>query len=435
MYLSFYFCVLKSQGSLKIIENQITIFSAVSINTYGEIKEAAATTNVASAERMKEFKQFDIVSDYSDHHFASSNLSLFGKKKYCFTNANSSVLKKIMQEWKILENNLPETIYVRVYDERMDLLRAVIVGAAGTPYHDGLFFFDFAFPPNHPNSPPNAHYHAHGMRLNPNLYSSGKVCLSLLNTWISEKEAEWNPCSSTILQVLVSLQGLVLNEKPYYNVPGLSNSPNEMLSKSYNNHIFLLSCRTMLILLRKPPMSFEGFVHKHFCTRARFIVQACRAYIKGCAIVGYYQDNGSHSSSTIEDSAEFNALMEDLYPNLEIALTKNTASVIKSALTTDMKNAALGLHTTIEDSTEFKALIMEELYPNLEINLTNNTASVTTSALTTDMKNAALRALGLHTTDNVGLPQSNPYSKKKKKKWWIFGLGFVYYFYLLVMFC
>ena len=271
MYLSFYFCVLKSQGSLKIIENQITIFSAVSINTYGEIKEAAATTNVASAERMKEFKQFDIVSDYSDHHFASSNLSLFGKKKYCFTNANSSVLKKIMQEWKILENNLPETIYVRVYDERMDLLRAVIVGAAGTPYHDGLFFFDFAFPPNHPNSPPNAHYHAHGMRLNPNLYSSGKVCLSLLNTWISEKEAEWNPCSSTILQVLVSLQGLVLNEKPYYNVPGLSNSPNEMLSKSYNNHIFLLSCRTMLILLRKPPMSFEGFVHKTF-------LHSCKVY-------------------------------------------------------------------------------------------------------------------------------------------------------------
>ena len=103
-----------------------------------------------------------------------------------------------MQEWKILENNLPETIYVRVYDQRMDLLRAVIVGAAGTPYHDGLFFFDFSFPPDYPNSPPNAHYHAHGMRLNPNLYSNGKICLSLLNTWIGEKEARWNPRSSTI---------------------------------------------------------------------------------------------------------------------------------------------------------------------------------------------------------------------------------------------
>ncbi|KAK9992084.1 hypothetical protein SO802_027069 [Lithocarpus litseifolius] len=131
---------------------------------------------------MKEFKQFDIVSDYSDHYFASLNLSFFGKKKDCFTNANSVVLKKIMQEWKILKNSLPETIYVRAYEERMDLLRAVIVGAAGTPYHDGLFFFDFAFPPGYPNSPPKAYYHSHGYHLNPNLYSDGKVCLSLLNT-------------------------------------------------------------------------------------------------------------------------------------------------------------------------------------------------------------------------------------------------------------
>lgn len=49
---------------------------------------------------------------------------------------------------------LIETIYVRVYEERMDLLRAVMVGPSGTPYHDGLFFFDICFPPNYPHSPP-----------------------------------------------------------------------------------------------------------------------------------------------------------------------------------------------------------------------------------------------------------------------------------------
>ena len=288
---------------------------------------------------MKEFKQFDIVSDYSDHYYASSNLSLFGKKKDCFTNANCSVLKRIMQEWKILENNLPETIYVRVYDQRMDLLRAVIVGAAGTPYHDGLFFFDFSFPPDYPNSPPNARYHAHGMRLNPNLYSNGKICLSLLNTWIGEKEARWNPRSSTILQVLVSLQGLVLNRKPFYNEPGRPIFRNQKLSRSYNNKIFLLSCKTMLVLLKKPPKSFEGFVHQHFCTRANFILQACKAYIEGRAIVGYYRDYGSHSSSTIEDSAEFKAQMVKLYADLKTALP----SVITTwaLITNDMKVAAL----------------------------------------------------------------------------------------------
>lgn len=47
-----------------------------------------------------------------------------------------------------------DTICVRVYESRMDLLRAVIVGAAGTPYHDGLFFFDVYFPSNYPNVPP-----------------------------------------------------------------------------------------------------------------------------------------------------------------------------------------------------------------------------------------------------------------------------------------
>ena len=47
-----------------------------------------------------------------------------------------------------------ETIYVRVYEARMDLLRAVIIGPSGTPYHDGLFVFDCFFPPKYPNEPP-----------------------------------------------------------------------------------------------------------------------------------------------------------------------------------------------------------------------------------------------------------------------------------------
>lgn len=43
---------------------------------------------------------------------------------------------------------------MRVYEDRMDLLRAVIVGPYGTPYQDGLFFFDFHLPPDYPDIPP-----------------------------------------------------------------------------------------------------------------------------------------------------------------------------------------------------------------------------------------------------------------------------------------
>ena len=64
------------------------------------------------------------------------------------------------------------------------------------------------------------YYHSGGLKLNPNLYESGKVCLSFLDTWTSKGNEVLNPTSSNILQILVSIQGLVLNAKPYFDEPG-----------------------------------------------------------------------------------------------------------------------------------------------------------------------------------------------------------------------
>ena len=47
-----------------------------------------------------------------------------------------------------------ENIYVRAYESQLYLLRAVIIGPAGTPYHDGLYVFDVFFPAAYPNHPP-----------------------------------------------------------------------------------------------------------------------------------------------------------------------------------------------------------------------------------------------------------------------------------------
>jgi len=170
----------------------------------------------------------------------------------------------------------------------MDLLRAVIMGPAGTPYHDGLFFFDIYFPPQYPNVPPMVNYRAGGLRLNPNLYACGKVCLSLLNTWTGSGCEKWNPSNSTMLQVLVSIQALVLNAKPYFNEPGYAMQANtahgEKKSLTYNEDTFLLSCRTMLYSLRNPPKNFEDFVAGHFRKYGRNILVACRAYLEGAQV-------------------------------------------------------------------------------------------------------------------------------------------------------
>ncbi|XP_057727562.1 probable ubiquitin-conjugating enzyme E2 25 isoform X2 [Arachis stenosperma] len=240
--------------------------------------------------KFRSFKQFDTVEDPSDHRFVGYNSSLKQHPK--------NWAKKIQDEWKILEKDLPDTIFVRVYESRMDLLRAVIIGAVGTPYHDGLFFFDVFFPSGYPNVPPQVYYHSGGLRLNPNLYNCGKVCLSLLNTWSGNKNEKWLPGVSTILQVLVSIQGLILNTKPYFNEPGyahMSGSANgETKSLQYNEDTFILSLRTMMYMMKRPPKHFENFVTGHFYSRAHDILVACKAYMEGaqvgCLVKGGVQD-------------------------------------------------------------------------------------------------------------------------------------------------
>ncbi|KAF8409269.1 hypothetical protein HHK36_005343 [Tetracentron sinense] len=268
------------------------------------------------------FKRFDTVQDFSDHHFTHGGSSMKQPSK--------NWIKKIQEEWKILEKDLPDTICVRVYEQRMDLLRAVIVGAAGTPYHDGLFFFDVFFPSDYPSVPPQVYYYSGGLRLNPNLYECGKVCLSLLNTWSGNKNEKWIPKSSTMLQVLVSIQGLILNAKPFFNEPGYERMNGEpegdRRSRKYNESTFILSLRTMLYTLRRPPKHFEDFVAGHFRKYAHDILGACKAYMEGtqvgCLVKGGVQgiDEGDKSSKK-----SFKDAISKMVKLLVVAFTKNGA--------------------------------------------------------------------------------------------------------------
>lgn len=68
-----------------------------------------------------------------------------------------------------------------------DLFSALIKGPTRTPYEDGLFLFDIQLPNIYPAVPPLFHYLSQcSGRLNPNLYDNGKVCVSLLGTWIGK---------------------------------------------------------------------------------------------------------------------------------------------------------------------------------------------------------------------------------------------------------
>ena len=57
----------------------------------------------------------------------------------------------------------------------------------------------------------------------PLISREGRVCLSLLGTWHSHNDTEsWNPKQSTLLQLFLSIQSLVLTARPYYNEAGFA---------------------------------------------------------------------------------------------------------------------------------------------------------------------------------------------------------------------
>ncbi|PRP89663.1 ubiquitin-conjugating enzyme E2Z [Planoprotostelium fungivorum] len=134
-----------------------------------------------------------------------------------------------------------DTPPIPVADE-LDHAEALIVGPPDTPYEFGFLRFgesqysthshrlpfanrhqsDLKFSNSYPNKPPKVMIETtdHGrVRLNPNLYAGGKVCLSILGTWTGESADEWRSTYS-IHYILRAIQSLILTTKPYHNEPG-----------------------------------------------------------------------------------------------------------------------------------------------------------------------------------------------------------------------
>lgn len=145
-----------------------------------------------------------------DHHFFHSTRPL-----------TADLMRRVMKEHKIMQSSLPDGIFVRTWESRLDLLRVLIVGPLDTPYEFAPFVVDFHFGSNFPTTSPDAYFHSwtgNAGRINPNLYEDGKICLSLLGTWdADERNEEWSSKKSTVLQILVSLMGLVLVKEPYFS--------------------------------------------------------------------------------------------------------------------------------------------------------------------------------------------------------------------------
>jgi ubiquitin-protein ligase len=160
---------------------------------------------------------FDFVERLQFHAFAK-------KPKGTDSSRSKALVRELLTYKTALPVEYGSSILVRAVESRMDLLRVLIFGPESTPYANGCFLFDVYLPARYPDQPPEVKFLTTGggkFRLNPNLYNCGKVCLSLLGTW---QGPGWQPGESTLLQVLVSIQSLILVPDPYFNEPGFQPS-------------------------------------------------------------------------------------------------------------------------------------------------------------------------------------------------------------------
>ena len=134
---------------------------------------------------------------------------------------SSATVKRLISDIKEITLNplTKDGIYYKHDESNMLCGYALIIGPNETPYQYGNFLFKFNFPYNYPYAPPHVTYHTNDgvTRFNPNLYTNGKVCISLLNTWKGE---QWTGCQ-TITSILLVLSTL-LNDKPLLNEPGIT---------------------------------------------------------------------------------------------------------------------------------------------------------------------------------------------------------------------
>ncbi|CAE7211594.1 UBE2Z [Symbiodinium microadriaticum] len=128
-------------------------------------------------------------------------------------------LRRLLREQADLNRDGLETqgIFHHFDDVHPHKAVAIIIGPDGSPYARAPYLFRFVFPNTYPLKPPSATFCTGDgrVRFNPNLYTNGKVCLSILGTWAGPS---WTSLS-TFRSVLLSIQSL-LSLNPLQNEPG-----------------------------------------------------------------------------------------------------------------------------------------------------------------------------------------------------------------------
>jgi len=91
-----------------------------------------------------------------------------------------------------------------------------------------------------------------------------------LGTWSGSATEKWIPKQSTLLQVLVSIQSMILCAEPYYNEPGRLPGTLGTQSETYNREVSMNTIKAATTVWLRQEQDQSGLwkvrynVHMHF---------------------------------------------------------------------------------------------------------------------------------------------------------------------------
>jgi len=159
--------------------------------------------------------------------------------------SRGACIRRLQRELsQIHAQGISTTIHLAAHNDDMTSIEALIIGPPDTPYDAAMLHFSLKVPPEYPLQPPEVRFiptSGGTLRIHPQLYADGKVCLSILGTWPGPK---WT-ASHSIGTVLLSIQSL-LTEEPLRCEPGWENARKEAVDRA---NIFVVHEATRVLIL------------------------------------------------------------------------------------------------------------------------------------------------------------------------------------------
>lgn len=203
-------------------------------------------------------------------------------------NLSQKALKRITKELESLRKNLPcspEASVFLMYDSQdMGKMKVLITGPSETPYAHGFFLFDIRILENYPESPPLVMFCTainRNFQFGPNFLKSGEICLSLINTWQGSAMERWNP-SSTLLQLLISIQSLAMGNK----IIQKKSEFEKLQENSEENKMYQIEVKygnlkySLLETLKNPPLGFEEIIKTQISLTKTTIEKTLTKWVK-----------------------------------------------------------------------------------------------------------------------------------------------------------